>query len=502
MEPYVVNIEADIQSGLPAFHMVGMLASEVREAQERVRSALKNIGRSLPIGRITINISPADKRKEGTGFDLPVAIALLCCMGVLNVDAFKNTLIIGELSLDGGINPIRGVLPIVHFSGKHGIKRVIIPYDNIDEGFLCEDIEVLPFHNLTEILLFYQDKEFHENQIDMMRELKRIFQQELGQTDRVVESDFSEIIGQESVKQAIIIAVAGNHDLLMVGAPGVGKSMLASRIPDIMPDMSREESMEVTSIASITGMLDEHILKFKRPYIAPHHTVTTPALIGGGIIPQAGLITKAHLGILFMDELPEFKTNVIDSLRQPLEDKYIRIHRQQGDYTFPADFMLVGAMNPCPCGYYPDRNRCSCSVTDVKKYMASISGPILDRIDICVEVPRIEMTQMQIHSSGNHLSSREMRRMVNRGIKMQQSRQGYLRNANLGVQEMKEFCKLDHEGSELLENAYEKFQMSMRGYHKILKIARTIADINEREQIEAGDIAQALAYRMDVKKYR
>ena len=500
VEPYIVNIESDIQSGLPNFSMVGMLSSEVRESRERVRSSLKNCGYPLPLGRITVNLSPADKRKEGSGFDLPIAIALLCSMGILDVELFNNTLIVGELGLDGVIKSVRGILPICELAIFQGINNIIMPYDNRNEGFVCGDIQVLPFKSLREIIRFYSDSSFAKSFTDKIKHMEDEFNSNASEELKDSIGDFAEIRGQNTVKRAISIAVAGRHNLLMVGSPGVGKSMLASRITSIMPKMTKEESLEVTGIYSICGMLDGKNIIVNRPFRSPHHTITIAGLVGGGSYPRAGQITLAHRGVLFLDELPEFKENVIDSLRQPLEDKKVIINRINCSFSFPADCLVIGAMNPCKCGYYPDRNRCNCSENEVKKYLSKLSGPFLDRMDISVEVPRV---CLEDENNGNNkydnITSADMVVWVNNAMEMQRKRQGGLYNSELEGKSLRECCYLDSDSEKFMHSAYRKLGMSMRGYNKAIKIARTIADIGKRERITVEDLSEAIAYRMDVR---
>ncbi len=487
----MVDIEADVSSGLPYFNMVGLLASEVREARERVRSAIKNIGETLPSGRITINLSPADRKKEGTAFDLPIAIALLCVMQRLDAKRFKDTLIVGELGLDGEIKKVRGILPIVAMAQNLGLKKCIIPYDNRQEGSVCDKVTLLAFQSLKELVDYYTEQP-EGMSVNYLREVSLVSGKpdNLLQPERESEQDFLDICGQETVKRAIVVAVAGHHNLLMSGVPGVGKSMLASRIPDIMPPLSLEEKLEVSGIYSICGKLNASGLMEGRPFSAPHHTITTAALIGGGIIPVPGEITLAHRGVLFLDELPEFHQNVLDSLRQPLEEREVKLHRNKGSYIFPADCLLVAAMNPCKCGYYPDRNRCHCSEADVKRYQSRISGPLLDRIDMSIEVPRVKMEASSV------LSTAQMREMVHRAVERQKDRNGGKNNSSLSIKELQNYCELDEESEDFIRQAYEKFEMSMRGYHKVLKIARTVADVEQSENININHLSEALTYRL------
>lgn len=491
MEPYIVRVEADISAGMPYFNMVGLLGSEVREAKERVRTSLKNSGLDIPLGRITINMSPADIRKEGTGFDLPISISLMCIMGLLDYNFLKDFLVIGELSLDGEVKPVRGILPIVNMARKKGIKKIVISKKNLREALIFNDIEIIAIDYIKELLevkslnvLIINSNEYKEDIKDMVDKVYTKDNKE----------DFSDIIGQESVKRVFTIAVAGWHNLLMTGPPGVGKSVLASRIPSIMPSLTMEERIEISEIHSICGLLEDGRLIEKRPFSAPHHTITGTALIGGGKYPRPGELTIAHKGVLFLDEFPEFNQYVINMLRQPLEEKVVKINRNCGSFVFPADCIMVAAMNPCRCGYYPDRNKCNCMINDVRKYLSRVNGPILDRIDLSIEVSRTEYSDLLKDKS--NISSSDMLKLVNRATDIQKSRQNGIYNSKLNSEQVKKYCKLDKESSEFMKSAYEKFGLSIRGYFKIIKVARTIADIEGEEEISIEHLMEAMAYRI------
>lgn len=472
--------------------MVGSLSKQVIESKERVRTALKNCGISLPIGRITVNISPVEQKKDGVNFDLAIAVGLLCNMGILDYKEYKDYIIIGELGLNGDIKSLRGVLPIVNKMRKEGFKKFIIPRQNRNETIIFDDIEVILVDNISDfvednLITCRSDDDFvHDTAVfngkDSMLKKNKI--------------DFSDIIGQENVKRAVMIAVSGWHNMLMTGVPGAGKSMIASRIPTVMPKMSLEEQIEVSSIQSICGLLEEGKLSQERPYCSTHHTISIPALIGGGNSPQPGKVTIAHKGVLFLDELPEFYPNVIDSLRQPLEEKIVRINRLCGSFVFPADFLLIAAMNPCKCGYYPDRNKCNCSIPDIKKYLSKVSGPILDRIDLNVEISRTKLDNSIYNNDNIYLDSRTMKARIINTINIQRNRQGNVLNSNLSNKEIRKYCKLDKESDEFLKRAYENLNLSMRGYFKIIKVARTIADLEEKEDINIEHIKEALGYRV------
>lgn len=489
MESYLVKVEVDITSGMPSFNMVGLLASEVREAKERVRTALKNSGINIPIGRFTVNLSPADIKKEGTGFDLPIGIGFLCVMNLIDYDFIKDFLIIGELGLDGEVKPVRGILPIVNMARRNGINKIIISKRNLREAVIFDDLEIIPVNMLSDII----EENDLANLIIKSNECKDNYQN--NNADKRKSMDFSEIIGQDVAKKAITIAVSGWHNLLLTGVPGVGKSMLASRIPTIMPPLSMNEKIEISEIHSICGLLQDGRLISSRPFSAPHHTITGTALIGGGKYPRPGEITIAHKGVLFLDEFPEFNQYIINMLRQPLEEKIVRINRSCGSFVFPADCLLVAAMNPCRCGYYPDRNKCNCLISDVNRYLSKINGPILDRIDLCVEVSRTRYEDFSKERS--IVSSKDMADVVKKVLEIQKNRQDGKYNSMLNAEEVKKYCFLDNECSEFMKSAYEKLGLSIRSYYKIVKVARTIADMEEKDNIDVKHLMESLAYRLN-----
>lgn len=493
----LIHVEVDLSSGLPCFVMVGKLGSEVREAGERVRIALKNSEITIPPMHIAVNFSPADIRKEGTGFDLPVAAGVLQAMGKIPEGCMEGMLVLGELGLNGEVKPVKGVLPIVMGAIKTGVTKCIVPEENVQEAAVVEGMQAVGVKSLRQVIEYLNLSP--QKQKEMLPPVK-VDVQELflrKQTDE--EPDFNEIVGQEGVKRAAMIAACGFHHLLIVGPPGAGKTMIAKRIPGILPPLSKQESLEVSSLYSIAGRLPQgQPLITKRPFLNPHHTITAQALAGGGKVPQPGVISLSHRGVLFLDELPEFKRQTLDLLRQPLEDKEIQIARSTGAFLYPADVMLVGAMNPCPCGYFPDRNKCTCTPFEVHNYLSHISGPILDRIDIGIRVPKVEVGQLQSGKRGE--SSREIRKKITEGRMMQMQRyQGtaFRFNSDLGAGDVETYCSLERAERKMLQKMAKTMDLSARAYHKILKVSRTIADLEGSEKIKAEHLSEALCYRTD-----
>lgn len=490
-----VQVEADVSSGLPIFHMVGYLSSEVKEASERVRTAMRNTGYALPAKKVVVNLSPACVKKKGSVFDLPIAVSVLSALQVIPAERFRDAVLIGELGLDGKVQPVNGVLSIVAEAKERGVKICILPEQNRKEGMLIEGVEICGVESLYEVCEWAKGKSGGRNKEDGKNKAPD-YETE---TERV---DYSDIQGQEAVKRATLVAVAGNHNLLYIGPPGAGKTMMAKRIPTILPSLTREESLEITRIYSSTGLLkEEHPLITRRPFREVHHTVTKAALVGGGRIPSPGEVTLAHGGVLFLDELAEFPRGVLEVLRQPLEEKCVHLVRQFGAYCFPADFMMVAATNPCPCGYYPNIEKCTCTAAQVQKYFGKISQPFFDRLDICVEAPKVKYEALT--GAKDFYSSEEMRRIVERTRNIQKLRfknSPVRTNSQMGRAELEEFCALDAEERCLLQQAYDVLNLTARSYYKILKVARTIADIDEAKRIELVHLKEAIAYRMIDKK--
>lgn len=483
---YEVLLEVYISNGLPAFDVVGLPDAAVREARERVRAAIKNNGYRFPVSRMTVNLAPADKKKAGTLYDLPMFIGILAADGDIN-EPGDDCAFIGELSLSGELRPVYGALPMAIAAARCGVKKLFVPADNAAEAAFADGISVYPVKNVDELLRFMR------GEVD----IEPVAAPEL---DTLMEHmpDFSEVKGQENVKRALEIAAAGGHNILIVGPPGAGKSMMAKRLPGILPDMSRGEMIQSTEIYSVAGLTSrEHPIVSMRPFRAPHHTVSAAGLSGGGTSPRPGEISLAHNGVLFLDELPEFRSDVLEVLRQPLEDGEVTVSRVAGTVTYPSRFMLVCAMNPCKCGWYGHPSgRCRCTERDVRRYHSKISGPLLDRIDLIVEVPALDYEELSRRSSAER--SADIKKRVNAAREIQRRRfggDGTMCNAHIGSREMSEICALDAEGEALMHAAFDSMRLSARSYDRILRVARTIADLDGQKNISAEHIAEAIQYR-------
>ena len=490
---YPVSVEADVANGLPGFSISGQLSTEVREAQERVRTALKNSGFQLPAKKITVNLSPAGVKKGGTAFDLPIAVAVLGAFGVLDTGGLGECLVIGELGLDGSVKPVPGVLVHTEAARAGGLRQCILPGENEREGRLIKGIQIIGIRSLKELVQTLARPDW--------KSTGQKEETEEEENDRSCEGDsvdFKEINGQGVLRRAAEVAAAGMHGLLMCGSAGTGKSMVASRIPTILPGLTREEDIEISRVYSVCGKLPSgRPLLSKRPFRSPHHTISPQGLTGGGRFPVPGEFSLASGGVLFLDELPHFGRGAIEALRQPLEDRKIMISRVWGSCEFPADFLIVGAMNPCPCGFFPDRNRCSCTEAQIQGYLRRLSRPILERFDMGVEAAPVSFRELEETPAENE-SSKEIRTRVERTVKIQKKRFEGTKirfNSRMGPAEIRRFCPLGEREREFAEKVYEIRGLSARSYHKVLKTARTIADLAGEKNIRREHLAEAFGYR-------
>lgn len=492
IDAHTVEVEVDIASrGLPHFSMVGLPDAAVKESRDRVRAALKNVGFHFPLKQITVNLAPADLKKEGSSFDLPIAVGIIIAEGVLEPESVDGYLFSGELSLNGRIKPVRGALSMAIRAREGGLKGIILPDENAPEAAVVKDIPVFGLKSLPEVIEFLRGANIL---LPFETDIRKAIRE-----NSVYDEDFSEVKGQEHAKRAFEVAAAGGHNVLMIGPPGSGKTMLAKRFPSILPGMTFDEALETTRIHSVAGLLKEgQPLLAIRPFRSPHHTISDVALIGGGQVPKPGEVSIAHNGVLFLDELPEFKRNVLEVLRQPLENGEVTVSRAVASITYPACFMLVAAMNPCPCGYFSDaRHQCTCTHGQIHRYRHRVSGPLLDRIDIHIEVPAVPYKELSNEYSGEKSEDICNRVVAARNIQLERFRneKKIYSNGQMKTRHIKKYCKLGTDAQNLLDAAMQKLGLSARAYTRILKLSRTIADLDSSEDIKAHHISEAIQYR-------
>lgn len=492
---HTVEVEADVSMGIPAFELTGNLSGTVREAKDRIKAAIRNSGVMLKPSKITVNLAPSNLRKEGTHFDLAIVIAVMLATNYINNEEISNMMFIGELGLDGRVNPVKAVLPIIAHCKSVGITKCIVPKQNVNEGRYITGIDVIGVESLSECINYIKGR------INIRPVAKEQLREEICSYDM----DYSDIRGQEGLKRAMLIAAGAMHNILMVGPPGAGKTMAASGLITIMPPLNLAQCIEISKIYSIAGLLnEENYFITKRPFRAPGYTITPAAMAGGGIKPIPGEMSLAEYGVLFLDELNLFSPEVIETLRVPLEKGRIRINRSGGTYEFPAGFMLVAAINPCKCGYYPDRTKCNCTQQEIKKHLGKISRPLMDRIDICVQAPKVQFEDMENISDNSEYSGDKMRKKVLRIYEIQQERFrncSFNLNSQIPANQIPYFCQMENDAKTLIKTVYDKYDLTARGYHKIMKVARTVADLEGHDKIMLPDLSEAIGYRMSDNRY-